>query len=125
MVYKVLIVDDETAISISLRFLMERQGYLVETAINGQEALMKAVQFKPHVVLLDFMMPEINGLEVCQTLQSFVPRPRIVFLSAKGRSEDIAKAKIAGADVYLVKPFAIADVLTHVSRLLESIEMPQ
>jgi two-component system, OmpR family, phosphate regulon response regulator PhoB len=122
--FKILIVDDEAAISVSLRFLMERQGYQVETAINGQEALMKAVQFQPHLVLLDFMMPEINGLEVCQTLQSFNPRPKIVFLSAKGRTEDIQKGKLAGADAYLVKPFAIDDVIEEVKNLLAAVETP-
>lgn len=124
MSFRILIVDDEPAISISLRFLMEKQGYLVETAANGQEALHKAEHFHPHVVLLDLMMPELNGIAVCQVLRTNSPSPKIVFLSAKGRAEDIEKGKSAGADAYLVKPFAIDDVLAQVELLLEATETP-
>lgn len=105
---KVLIADDEPNIVISLEFLMQRGGYDVKVARNGEEALALVESFAPDLVLLDVMMPRISGYEVCRRMRE---RPdwkhiKIVMLSAKGREAEVSKGVSLGADLYVTKPFS-------------------
>jgi len=121
MAKRVLIVDDEPNIVASLEFLMEDAGFEVQTAANGQEALDRTARFAPDLVLLDVMMPLLNGYEVCQRLKSD-PRThavRVLMLSAKGRDVDIAKGLELGADAYVTKPFSTSELLAKVRELLD------
>lgn len=117
---KVLIVDDEPNIVISLEFLMTKEGYEVAVATDGDEALAQATAFKPDLVLLDVMMPKRSGYEVCEALRADTgePGPRIVMLTAKGRESEIAKGIALGADAYITKPFSTKDLVALVKSLL-------
>jgi DNA-binding response OmpR family regulator len=119
MTHKVLIVDDEPNIVTSLKFLMARQGYQTEVANNGEEALAAVERFRPDLVLLDAMMPKIDGYEVAQRLrESGWKDLRIVMLTAKGRETEIAKGMAVGADLYVTKPFSTRELIDRVAELL-------
>lgn len=117
---KILIVDDEPNIVISLEFLMEQSGYEVAIACNGEEALEKITSFEPDLVLLDIMLPLLNGFEVCQRIRENPQwnRTKVIMLSAKGREIDVSKGIALGADAYVTKPFSTKDLIAQVQRLL-------
>lgn len=120
MAKRVLIVDDEPNIVTSLEFLMEEAGMEVRAARNGQEALQMATSFAPDLVLLDVMMPVLNGYEICQRIKSdpAMRHVRILMLSAKGRDVEIAKGLELGADAYITKPFSTRELVAKVKELL-------
>jgi DNA-binding response OmpR family regulator len=118
---RILIAEDEPNIVISLEFLMQRGGYEIRTVSNGEEALRAAREFKPHLLLLDIMLPLRNGFEVCQLIRESpeLNAVKIIMLTAKGRESEIAKGLALGADAYITKPFATRELLETVGRLLE------
>jgi DNA-binding response OmpR family regulator len=120
MAKRVLIVDDEPNIVESLQFLLEDVGYAVRTAGDGGQALERAADFQPDLVLLDVMMPVRNGYEVCQALKAdpATRDARVLMLSAKGCDVEIAKGLEVGADAYMTKPFATRELLAKVRELL-------
>ena len=116
---KVLIVDDEPNIVVSLQFLMRKAGYETDVARDGDEALREVESFRPDLVLLDVMMPRRDGYEVCRELRSSGwDDLKIVMLTAKGRETEVAKGFDLGADAYVTKPFSTADLVDTVARLL-------
>jgi len=120
MAKKVLIVDDEPNIVAALDYLLQRSGYEVRIASNGEEALRQVEAFGPDLVLLDVMMPQRSGYDVCQRIRE---RPewsgiRIVILSAKGRDAEVSKGLALGADLYVTKPFSNAELVAQIGRLL-------
>ncbi len=117
----VLIVDDEPNIIVPLQFLMEQQNYKVLVAATGEEAMETVAKFKPDIILLDIMLPGVDGYQVCQNVRENPQwqNTKIIFLSAKGREIDIVKGMALSADAYIKKPFAIADVVAKVKELLE------
>ena len=120
MSHKILIVDDEPNIVISLEFLMQQSGYEVAIARDGEEALAQMVSFQPDLVLLDVMLPLRNGFEVCQKIRenSLWNQVKVVMLSAKGREIEVSKGLTLGADAYITKPFSTKDLIAQVQRLL-------
>ncbi len=120
MANKILIVDDEPSITIPLQFLMEQNQFEVMVVHSGEEALAAIDDFKPDLVLLDVMLPTVDGFQVCQNLKSDPRRKtiKVVFLSAMTRDMDIAKGNTLGADAYITKPFSNADVVRQVKDLL-------
>ena len=121
MALKILIVDDEPNIVVPLQFLMERNGYETAVAQSGEEALEAISKEKPDLVLLDIMLPGIDGFEVCEIvkLKPEWNHIKIIFLTAKGRDVDIAKGMVLGADEYIAKPFSNQQIVESVQRLLE------
>lgn len=120
MPLKVMIVDDDPSIVVALEFLMEQNGYEVEVARSGEEAIESIPKFQPDLILLDIMLPGIDGYEVCEILRL---KPawrniRVIFLTAKGSEEDIARGLVLGADAYVVKPFTNKSVVDMVDDLL-------
>jgi DNA-binding response OmpR family regulator len=117
---KILIVDDEPNIVISLEFLMRREGFEILVARDGQEALQSIRAHRPDLVLLDVMMPRINGFEVCRQVRAdpALAGTRIVMLSAKGRPAQIAEGLALGADGYITKPFSTKNLVAQVKSLL-------
>ncbi len=108
MAYKILVVDDEPMIVRLMEFILARQGHEVIVAVNGEEALEKIRAHRPDLVLLDIMMPRIDGYEVAQQLRAdpetaSVP---IIMLSAKAQEEDIRRGAEVGVDAYVTKPFS-------------------
>ena len=117
---EILIVDDEPSIVVPIQFLMEQQGYTVMVAENGEGALDVIYKYKPDLILLDIMLPRIDGYEVCEIVR-LDPRYRdikIIFLTAKGREVEIAKGLALGADAYITKPFSNIELVSKVKELL-------
>lgn len=119
---KVLIVDDEPNIVVSLEFLLKQAGYETAVARDGQAALDAATAFAPDLVLLDVMLPGIDGYEVLGAMRS---RPenngmKVILLTARGREVDRLKGLDLGADLYFTKPFSTRDLIAAVANCLES-----
>ncbi len=120
MANRVLIADDEANLLISLEYLLQRQGYEVSLARDGEQAMSMIRQQQPDLVVVDASMPGRSGYEVCQQVRAdpALRHVRIVMLSAKARVTDIAKGKALGADAFIVKPFSTDDLVDQVRRLL-------
>ena len=118
-IQKVLIVDDEPNILMSLEFLLHKEGYKVFVARNGAEAIEIINSNVPDVIILDIMMPEVDGYEVCQLVKgnTSTSHIKIIFLSAKTKEEDIQKGYEIGADLYLTKPFSTRNLLKKLKEL--------
>lgn len=113
-----LVVDDDNEIRELLEFDLSHSGYKVDTARNGFEGLEKAVNNYYDLVLLDVMMPKMNGFEVCINIRKSKPDMPVLLLTAKGTIDDKTQGFNCGADDYLVKPFDIQEVLLRVRALL-------
>ncbi len=120
---KILIVDDEPNILLSLEFLMKKQGYDVFIARDGREALNSISQEKPDVVILDIMMPEVDGYEVCKHIKddTLLQDTKVIFLSAKAKDTDIELGYQLGADLYLTKPFSTRNLIKQVNDLFQEV----
>jgi DNA-binding response OmpR family regulator len=117
---KILIADDEPSIVAALEFLLQRNDYEVRIARDGDEALQLIEAFRPDLVLLDVMMPQKSGYEVCARVRE---RPewrdmKIVMLSARGRDAEVSRGLAAGADVYVIKPFSTRELMAKIEELL-------
>lgn len=120
MTRRILIVDDEPNIVASLEFLMRGDDYDVRVARNGEEALLLAERFRPDLVLLDVMMPQRSGFEVCRRIRenpSFRDM-KIVMLTARGRDVERDKGLKSGANAYVTKPFSTKELMITVRGLL-------
>ena len=117
----ILIVDDEPSIVAPLQFLMERNGYRVLVAQSGEEALEVIHTEKPRVVLLDIMLPGINGFDVCRMVRENhrLNQPRIILVTAMGHQVNKAKGLALGADAYITKPFSNEAIISKVKELLD------
>jgi len=118
---QVLIVDDEPNIVMSLEFLMRKNGYHVSIARNGTEALEAIDHTSFAVILLDVMMPDVDGYQVCHHVRQRPDRQatKVIFLSAKSKEVDIQKGYDVGADLYIPKPFSTRKVMEQVRALVE------
>jgi len=116
----ILLVDDEPNIVMSLEFLMRKNGYRVGIARNGTEALAALAQTPYDLVLLDVMMPDVDGYQVCRQLRQRPDRAatKVIFLSAKSQPADVQKGYEAGADLYIPKPFSTRQLMQKVRELL-------
>lgn len=116
----VLIVEDEESILLSLEFLLGKEGYAVQTARDGAAALHTLQIQPPDLVLLDVMLPLIDGFELCRLIREnpALRGTRIMLLTARGRETEIARGLALGADAYLTKPFSTHDLMEKVRTLL-------
>jgi two-component system, OmpR family, alkaline phosphatase synthesis response regulator PhoP len=117
----ILIADDEPNIVAAVEFLLQRSGYEVHVARNGDEALKLVEACNPDLVLLDVMMPLRSGYEVCKRIRENDAwrHIKIIMLSAKGRDAEVTKGLAIGADLYVTKPFSTQDLMGKISALLE------
>src|SRR5580704_15396383 len=114
---KILIVDDESAILQTLRFNLERSGYAVVTASDGRSAIAMAQREQPDLIVLDIMLPVLDGIEACKEIRKFSAVP-IIMLTAKDQEIDKVLALELGADDYVTKPFALHEFLARVKARL-------
>ena len=117
MAKKVLVVDDEKLIVKGIRFSLEQDGMEVDCAYDGQEALDKAMATPYDMILLDVMLPKMDGFEVCQRIREFSNMP-IVMLTAKGDDMDKILGLEYGADDYITKPFNILEVKARIKAIM-------
>ncbi|MEM7749553.1 MAG: response regulator [Pseudomonadota bacterium] len=120
MSQSVLIVDDESYIVTSLSYVMKNAGFEVDSAGDGEEALEKVKSKAPDLVILDIMMPKLDGFEVCKQIRANPDwnSVRIIMLTAKGRDSEREKGLELGADDYLTKPFSTRDILQRAKDVL-------
>ena len=117
---RILIADDEPNIVVSLEFLMKREGFDVSTAADGEAALAALASGAPDLVLLDIMLPKMNGFEVCQRIRANPQWSgvKVLMLTAKGRDTEVSKGLALGADAYVTKPFSTKDLVAQIRQLL-------
>ena len=117
MAEKILIVEDELTLQETLAYNLKRQGYLVETANDGQSAIEKTRQHTPDLILLDIMLPGMDGFEVCRILRKDFVVP-ILMLTARDDEIDRVVGLEVGADDYLTKPFSMRELIARIKALL-------
>ncbi len=119
----VLVVEDEAALSTLLRYNLEREGYRVQEAHDGEEALLVADEMKPDLVVLDWMLPQLSGIEVCRRLRSrgHMRNVPIVMLTARGEETDRIRGLDIGADDYIVKPFSMTEFLARLRAVMRRV----
>ena len=117
---RVFVVEDEAAFAAMLLYNLETYGFLVEHVTNGQEALNRSMTFQPHVVVLNWTLPGMTGIEVCRRLRSLSETQDVGVIMVTGRAGDrnAVRGLNAGADDYLVKPFSISELLARMWALL-------
>jgi DNA-binding response OmpR family regulator len=122
MTEKILIVEDEESLSETLAYNLERQGYAVETAAEGHQALAMARDIKPDLIIMDIMLPGLDGMEITRILrkESSVP---ILMLTAQGDEIDRVLGLELGADDYMPKPFSMRELIARVKALLRRVQM--
>jgi DNA-binding response OmpR family regulator len=116
----ILIVDDELSILVPLQFLMEKEGYVAKLAQSGKEAIEKIEKIQPDLILLDIMLPDLDGYEIYQMIRNRKEWESIhvIFLTAKNRDADIAKGLAMGADAYITKPFSNTELMVEIRKLI-------
>ncbi|MEA4906576.1 MAG: response regulator transcription factor [Chloroflexi bacterium] len=119
---KILVVEDEIALQETLAYNLRKQGYEVETAGDGQAALELARQYKPNLILLDIMLPGMDGFEVCRVLRKEMTTP-VLMLTARDDEIDRVVGLEVGADDYLTKPFSMRELLARVKALLRRVRL--
>lgn len=123
----VMVVEDESAIVTMLRYNLEKEGYRVCEAADGEEALTVLAERNPDLVLLDWMLPVMSGIEVCRQIRR-KPRTRdlpVIMLTARGEESDKVRGLNTGADDYLSKPFSLPELLARVKALLRRVQPAQ
>ena len=118
--YTILVVDDDPYILMSLEFLMKKNGYNVVVARNGTEAMELLNKQALNLVLLDIMMPDVDGYEICRYIKktASLKNTKVIFMSAKTKDADIKKGYELGASLYVTKPFSTRELVKQIKELL-------
>jgi len=117
---KLLLIEDEDSLAYTLKTFFEKENFNVEIVKDGEDALFQAESMKPDVVLLDWMLPNMSGLEICRQIRTVkdIKKTPIIFLTAKGEEEDKLRGLDTGADDYITKPFSQRELLARINALL-------
>ncbi|MFA5818131.1 MAG: response regulator transcription factor [Bacteroidales bacterium] len=115
---KILIVEDEKDMVTGLKFNLEARDYTVIVAYDGESGYQKALREKPDLVILDIMLPKLNGYEVCKSLKKEIPDLPIIMLTAKSQEAEIVTGLELGADDYITKPFSVLELLARIKAVL-------
>lgn len=112
----VMIIEDEEPLAMLLRYNLEKEGFEVATVANGLNAVSEVERLMPSVILLDWMLPEVSGIEICKMIRSKpdIKNIPIIMLTAKGQEEDKVRGLGAGADDYVTKPFSVPELMARV-----------
>lgn len=122
----ILVADDEPYLIRSLSYVLQREGYRVESAVDGQEAMAKIEALRPDLVFLDLMLPRLDGFQICRRVKD---RPDlrsiyVIILTAKGQQEDRQKGLAAGADAFMTKPFSPKEIIRKLRQIFGSSDGP-
>ena len=120
---KVLLVDDDARLVEAVQLYLTKAGYEVFVAANGREALQRVYQLRPSLVILDIMMPDMDGWEVCTRIRELSEVP-IIMLTARGQESDRVRGLKIGADDYLIKPFSLRELEARIGAILRRARMP-
>lgn len=115
---KILLIEDDASLRRGLEDNLIAQGWEVRSACDGEEGLRLALEWKADLILLDIMLPGVNGFEICRSVRLEKIETPILMLTARGQTEDVVRGLDLGADDYVVKPFALAELIARVRRLL-------
>ena len=117
---KVMIVEDEEAVSLMLRYNLEAEGFEVEQAFRGDEADIRLKEITPDLLLLDWMLPGLSGIELCRRLRTRPETERlpVIMLTARGEESERVRGLATGADDYVVKPFSVPELIARVKAML-------
>lgn len=117
---KVMIVEDEEAVSLMLRYNLEAEGFEVEQAFRGDEADVRLKEITPDLLLLDWMLPGLSGIELCRRLRARPETERlpVIMLTARGEESERVRGLATGADDYVVKPFSVPELIARVKAML-------
>lgn len=115
---QILLVDDEPNILLSLEFLFRKEAFDVRIARDGSEAMELIAEGPPDLIVLDIMMPTVDGYQVCTHVKKHFGHVKVVFLSAKSKTADIEAGLALGADLYLTKPFSNKELVRQIKQLL-------
>ena len=120
----IFVVEDEKPIQTLLRYNLEKEGFKVSSSENGEEALSLIKEKKPDLILLDWMLPDLSGIKICQYLKHHkkVKDIPIIMLTAKGEEEDKVKGLESGAEDYLTKPFSFPELLARIKAMLRRVK---
>ena len=121
MAKKILVIEDERIVAQSIEIALSRAGYMVTLAFNGKEGLERFHENLPDLILLDIMMPEVNGWQICSRLREVTDLP-IIMITALGQQKDIIKGLNLGADDYIGKPWSNRELLARVNAVLRRVE---
>ena len=119
---KILIIEDEKDMVTGLKFNLEARDYAVITAFDGEAGYQKALEEMPDLVILDLMLPRLNGYEVCKRLKKEIPELPIIMLTAKSQEAEIVTGLELGADDYITKPFSVLELLARIKALFRRIK---
>ena len=119
--HKILIVEDEEAIRLGLVDLLEIEGYQIEVAADGEEAMEKVRKFLPHLVILDLMLPKVSGYDVCRYIRKTFPQTFIMMLTAKNEEINKIQGLEIGADDYVTKPFSVFELMARLKSMLRRV----
>ena len=127
MKHKIMLVEDEEALALMLKYNLEKEGYDVLCVTKGSKALPEIEKNLPSVIILDWMLPEISGVEICKMIRNNpdIKTTPVIMLTAKGEEEDKIKGLSAGADDYVTKPFSIPELLARVKTQLRRAPEPK
>jgi two-component system chemotaxis response regulator CheY len=117
----ILVVDDAAFMRMMIRDILSKEGYVIQEAVNGRDAVDKYAEIKPDLVTLDITMPEMNGLDALRAIKAHDKDARVLMVSAMGQQKMIVEALEAGAMDFLVKPFQPTKVLETVKKCLQSV----
>lgn len=126
MKHTIMIIEDEEALALILKYNLEKEGYNVAWESRGNKAIAKIEETHPSVILLDWMLPEISGVEICKLIRNKpdIKAIPIILLTAKGEEEDKVKGLSAGADDYVTKPFSVPELMARIKANLRRAPEP-
>jgi DNA-binding response OmpR family regulator len=118
----ILVVDDDPYVQRSLTFVLRREGFAVEVASNGEEALLRARENRPKIIFLDLMMPKMNGFSTCRSIKNDaeLKQSYVIVLTGKGQEIDKEQGLREGADEFLTKPFSPKEIVSKVRTVLRA-----
>src|SRR6187401_3020690 len=120
----ILVIDDEPHITLGLKDALEFEGFRVVTASNGKDGAQLARQEHPHAILLDLMLPDVNGYQVCEDVRRFDAFVPIIMLTAKSQEADKIRGLEAGADDYVTKPFGVGELVARIRAIFRRARRP-
>lgn len=126
MQHTIMVIEDEEALALMLQYNLEKEGYKVIVESRGSKAIAEVEKHNPSVILLDWMLPELSGVEICRLIRSKpdIKSIPIIMLTAKGEEEDKVKGLTAGADDYVTKPFSVLELMARVKTQLRHAPEP-